>query len=147
MLILIPLSPPKKWYLFVVKCLPHMYEALDSMPGTNRQTWVLSGYSYGKGEAQDWIAAGLNRLRCPGDLACSLSPLCGRKNWSETRGSLGLWSSLPTGLMIASPSLPSMLTCPSSEYAHRGLSETEVLWPLSLSSQTQGRLSLSYLDS
>lgn len=102
-----------------------MYEALGSMLGTDRQTWkCCQGTRMGKGKPR---LSGLNLLRCPGDLAYSLFPLCGRKNWSETRESLGLWSSLPTGLMIASPLLPSTLTCPSSEYAQWGLSETEML--------------------
>lgn len=41
--------------------------------------------------------------------------VCGRKSWSGTRGSLGLWSSLPIGLMTANHLLQSMRTSPSSE--------------------------------
>lgn len=43
-------------------------------------------------------------------------PVCHRRNWSGTRGSLGLWSSLPIGQMTANHLLPSTLTSPSSKY-------------------------------
>lgn len=62
----------------------------------------------------------LNLSRGPRDPAHCFFPVCGRKSWSGTRGSLGLWSSLPIGLMTANRLLQSTLTSPSSEWCRVG---------------------------
>ena len=82
-----------------------------------------------------------------GPLHRSLS-VCDRRSWSGTRGSLGSWSSSPTGPVTASHLLLSTLTSRSSEWDRGGVVEIvpslSLVWPWFLHTATRGTPNLRF---
>ena len=93
------------------------------------------------------LGSGSSRSLC-GPLHCFLS-VCGRRSCSGTRGSLGSWSSSPTGPVTASHLLLSTLTSRSSEWDRVGVVEIvpslSLVWPWFLHSAARGTPNLGYL--